>query len=362
MRDNQTGIYVIIPVYNCKKYIKTAVDSVISQPYKKIEIVIVDDGSTDGTSQICDRMAENNKQIHVIHKINAGVSEARNTGMEYVYRNCINKGKKQYIAFLDADDAWVKNSIDEKVEKLFLCEYDLIGFQSCNCSENMKYRAVSQKLREGIYTGGNEAIWLFSEQHFAAMFFNIYFLRKYDFAFRKIKYSEDKIFSMECMYLAESICLRNKPFYLYRNNPISAVHTRTFGISYFLPIIENYLQLNQDMKRWENGKRGEFREGKILARWYLMDMIEEHYQHGGNREEIQEIFYHNKQYVDLLNDECVGGKHITERWKKIQQNHCRVYMKNQIYGFVYKQYKLLMNSKMLSKYIERRKYPIRLGE
>lgn len=194
------------------------------------------------------------------------------------------------------------------------------------------------------------------------MLYNVRFLRKHDVCFRRIKYSEDKIFSMQCMYLANSICLKDKLFYLYRINPMSAVHIRDVGILYFLPIIDSYLQLNQDMRRWKNENRDEFNEGAIMARWYLMDMIEEHYQHGGKIEELKDIFYHNKQYVELLNDESVGDRHVTERWKKLQQNHREVYVKNRIYGYVYRWCRLLTKSRLLVKFFEKKKYPIRLGE
>ena len=81
--DLQNNIYVVIPVYNCEKYLETAVRSVLSQPYRGIHIILVDDGSTDSSPQICDRLSliEN---IHVIHQSNRGVAAARNTGIDYV--------------------------------------------------------------------------------------------------------------------------------------------------------------------------------------------------------------------------------------------------------------------------------------
>ena len=89
-------ISVIIPVYNVSSYLSDCVDSVIKQTYKNIEIILVDDGSTDGSGKLCDEYKEKDSRIVVIHKKNGGLSDARNAGLE------IAKG--EYISFVDSDD------------------------------------------------------------------------------------------------------------------------------------------------------------------------------------------------------------------------------------------------------------------
>ena len=89
-------ISVIIPVYNVEKYLKKCLDSVINQTYKNLEIILVDDGSSDKSGLICDEYAKLDKRIKVLHKKNGGLSSARNTGLD------IAKGK--YISFIDSDD------------------------------------------------------------------------------------------------------------------------------------------------------------------------------------------------------------------------------------------------------------------
>ena len=89
-------ISIIVPVYNVKEYIKRCVDSIINQTYKNIEIILVDDGSNDGSEGICDAYEKNYNYIKVIHKENGGLSDARNAGID------IARGK--YIAFVDSDD------------------------------------------------------------------------------------------------------------------------------------------------------------------------------------------------------------------------------------------------------------------
>lgn len=89
-------ISVIIPIYNVEQYLKQCLDSVINQTYRNLEIILVDDGSTDKSGLICDEYSQKDKRIKVIHKKNEGVAVARNTGLD----NCSG----EYITFVDSDD------------------------------------------------------------------------------------------------------------------------------------------------------------------------------------------------------------------------------------------------------------------
>ena len=100
-------VSIIVPIYKVESYLRRCLDSVISQTYVNLEIILVDDGSPDNCPQICDEYAEKDKRVVVIHKKNGGLSDARNAGLD------ICKG--EYISFVDSDD-W----IDEKyIEILF---------------------------------------------------------------------------------------------------------------------------------------------------------------------------------------------------------------------------------------------------
>lgn len=105
LNNSDRRICVVIPVYNAKKYLYEAVSSVLNQKYKKIEIILIDDGSCDGSSEICDNLAQRSERIFVIHQKNSGVSAARNAGIDYVLNKYDNNLKKTYVAFLDADGA-----------------------------------------------------------------------------------------------------------------------------------------------------------------------------------------------------------------------------------------------------------------
>lgn len=116
MEDINLGplVSVIVPVYNVEKYLEQCVYSVINQTYKNLEIILVNDGSTDSSGSICDKLAELDKRIKVVHKENGGLSDARNVGID------VSSG--DYIAFLDSDD-WIDIECYEKLYKL-IKKYD----------------------------------------------------------------------------------------------------------------------------------------------------------------------------------------------------------------------------------------------
>ena len=104
MDKEQPLISVIVPVYNVEKYLKKCVNSITSQTYENLEILLVDDGSTDLSGQICNEFEKNDARIKVIHKKNGGLSDARNAGLD--------RAKGQYYAFIDSDDYIQDNTIE----------------------------------------------------------------------------------------------------------------------------------------------------------------------------------------------------------------------------------------------------------
>ncbi|MBQ1373191.1 glycosyltransferase family 2 protein [Candidatus Saccharibacteria bacterium] len=121
----KTIISVIIPVYNVEKYVGKCLDSVVRQKYENLDIVIIDDGATDGSGAICDEFAKKDKRVRVFHKENGGLSDARDFG--------IKKAKGEIIAFVDSDDFisedYVSAMYDEMVKKnadVVVCGYNMM--------------------------------------------------------------------------------------------------------------------------------------------------------------------------------------------------------------------------------------------
>ncbi len=290
-------IVVIIPVYNCRKYLEQAVNSVLGQPYHRISIVLVDDGSTDGSGELCDELASGSDRVTVLHQQNAGVSAARNAGIEYAI---LSASADCYIAFLDADDGWTDGFFDENVVQLLHKKYDLIGFQSCNCNAQLQAYGLPGNMEAGVHSGGQSSVWLHANQSFAATLYSCKFLQSNDIRFfEELKYSEDKIFLMQCMYLAESIYLMNKLLYLYRHTGKSAMSRRKYGIPYYVPIIDGYIKLDALMRQRKSDKVP-LSESRLMASIYIMDMIDEHYRVLRHKKEIDLLLASHPEYFSIV--------------------------------------------------------------
>lgn len=111
-------ISVVVPVYNVENYLEECVQSILAQTYKHIEILLVDDGSTDGSGALCERLAEMDKRIQVIHQQNRGLSGARNTGLRYA--------SGEYVLFIDSDDTILPEMVERLAEKAKAADADVV--------------------------------------------------------------------------------------------------------------------------------------------------------------------------------------------------------------------------------------------
>lgn len=138
-------ISIIVPVYNAEAYLKRCADSLISQTYENIEILFVNDGSTDNSGQICDEWRQRDPRINVIHKENGGLVSAWKAGVE--------KSTGDYLCFVDSDD-WINASmIREMAEYLTGNEREIVASDYIIERENGKKQYVWQELSPGIYEG-----------------------------------------------------------------------------------------------------------------------------------------------------------------------------------------------------------------
>lgn len=149
-------VSVIVPVYNVEKYLDRCVESIINQTYKSIEIILVDDGSTDQSPRMCDEWMNKDNRVKVIHKINGGLSSARNAGLEIMCG--------EYVCFIDSDDYIEPNMIDLMLDSIKKDDFEL-----CIC--NMKYvdensNVIGRESTKPIMLYGNDIIVAFLENKY----------------------------------------------------------------------------------------------------------------------------------------------------------------------------------------------------
>lgn len=238
-------ISVIIPIYNVETYLHQCVNSVLNQTYENLEIILVDDGSPDNCPEICDEFATIDKRIKVIHKINGGLSDARNAGL--------SASTGEFILFLDSDDYWIgSDSIKElsefldKQEKVDIIYFDRVTFYENRHGKNIVPKEYNLELVNGksktevlTYFIG-EGIFIVSACH---KLIRKSILIDNDIFFEKGLLSEDIDWNFKLTLFAEHFFVINNPFYAYRKREGSI--TTTFGF-------KNAKDLLYVINKWAN--------------------------------------------------------------------------------------------------------------
>lgn len=238
--NKQLLFSIIVPVYNTEKWLNKCIDSILSQTYKDFELILVDDGSTDGSEIICDNYKRKDSRVKVIHKENGGHNSARNLGFE--------NANGKYIVSVDSDD-WLNNNALSEFHNI-LCEQpnvDIIifGFKESknntinDCPIRTKFLdslVSKEQLKKDIYP-----YMIFDPkdrvQIYAAGWNKV--IKKslllkhccYDYS---IKVGGDFAYSYECCYYANSIYFLNKNLYYYNcdvENSVSAGSTKLKNIN-----------------------------------------------------------------------------------------------------------------------------------
>lgn len=223
-------ISVIVPVYNSEKYLKRCIDSILNQTYKAIELILVDDGSPDNCGKICDEYAKKDKRVRVIHKTNAGVSAARNLGLEIASGN--------YATFVDSDDYIEPEMYSNMMEKVHQYNCDVV---MCDCIKDFTDHSeiYTHDIRAGFYDKEqliNEYyphLLMMENVEYPATISNCLTL----FNRNKlgnlryvvgVRYSEDLLFGAQLVYNTDSFYyMKEQAYYHYYMNPTSATHKFT---------------------------------------------------------------------------------------------------------------------------------------
>lgn len=213
-------ISVIIPVYNCESYLRECINSVRKQSYSNLEVILIDDGSQDASGVICDEYVRKDRRFRVIHQRNAGVSAARNAGLD------IATGT--YLFFLDADDVLADNIFEKMLS--INTDADLIVGGITEISEDGQENGNKIILPEKILTRQEMLEALFYEDRYGYLgiltpkIYRTNIVQKNRIHFdNQIKYNEDRLFIMEYVLHCEIIQFTCCYYYYYRQRDDSAL-------------------------------------------------------------------------------------------------------------------------------------------
>lgn len=222
----EVKISVIIPVYNVEKYLERSVHSIINQTYGNLEIILVDDGSTDDSGRLCDILAQKDGRIRVLHKNNGGLSSARNAGLE------IAEG--EYIYFLDSDDYVKRNLLEDCINNIGDAEFISFGYEAVDEQDN---KLGEMEFSKGEYqlTTEEATLRFISQLMFKyriawsawSKVFRMSVIRENDLRFvdNNEIFAEDLLFVIMYLLCSEKVKCVEQKYYLYVKRSDSIMHT-----------------------------------------------------------------------------------------------------------------------------------------
>lgn len=211
-------VSIIIPAYNVEKYVEKCVLSALNQSYENIEVIVVNDGSTDNTLDILNKIPESDK-LKIITKNNGGVSVARNTGIESAHGD--------YVVFVDGDDYIASDFVEYMLSLAINTKCDFCLSTDCY---SKKDDIQSQPLHEEVLSSEDAVALLISPRVIVGCWNKIYsmsFIKKHNLRFStELFYGEGLNFIIQCAQKAENIGVGNKKVYYYRRNNMGSATTR----------------------------------------------------------------------------------------------------------------------------------------
>ena len=316
-------ISVIVPVYNVEQYLERCVDSIINQTYTNLEIILVNDGSTDNSGKLCDELAKKDERIRVIHKENGGLSDARNRG--------IDEAESDLVGFIDSDDYIDSDMYEVLLKNLNNTDADLSMCALYDVYNNTPEAQVTNK--ETWELSSEQAIKMVMEAKILSVTAVNKLYRKSlfsDLKFEVGKIAEDAFIMIKLLDKCEKIVATNekKYYYVHRENSIT---TQKFSTK-FLNVIEAYEQNSNIILEKYPKLKDVAQTSMNWAYFYVLDrlLLDDNY----NDKELENklISYLKNHRKDILNDP--------------------LFTKGRKIGFI----TLLLNRNLYRKLIEKRGY------
>lgn len=287
--DPAPCVSVIIPVYNTDQYVASCIDSILGQTLKDIEIICIDDGSTDNSSLILDDYERKHQRIRVYHQENQGLSAARNAGMQHA------RGK--YIYFMDSDDFLKENALETLYQRAEADNLDVLffGAQSFFDDNMTEEQRKMNKLpmeykRAGEYPAVVSGKKMFCMQNNNKSYFTPVwiqfakseFLRKEDIAFYETLLHEDNLYTIQLLFKAERTGCIDEPFFQRRirgNSIMTAKYTHRNALGLYLTITELMREFNDLSQQTEDcrkliQKMQSMILNNLTWQWYRLSEVE----------------------------------------------------------------------------------------
>ena len=282
-------VSVIIPVYNTEKYLSACVDSILNQVNVSLEIILVDDGSTDSSASICDDYAEKHNNIKVIHIKNSGQAIAKNEGLKLAQGN--------YIALTDSDDRMTPHMLQSMVAAGYEHDADIV---CCNFKQIDEQGVISHLDSTGktYILNHEEALIRFYSRNmiFSQCWTKLYkhqMLTEYHIENEPIRYDEDIIFNIRAFKAAQKTIIIDKPLYEYTYRENSVAH----GYWYFKKNINQYI--NDRIKRVRITQEAVKEESHVVQEWSLVHIIV-YYNELLGRVALYSEYHSDKRIKDII--------------------------------------------------------------
>ncbi len=253
--QKKIDVTIIIPVYNTEKYLDECLNSVLKQTLQEIEVICVNDGSTDGSAEVLDKYAEKDDRVQIITQNNRGLSEARNAGMD--------KARGEYCIFLDSDDFLAPDALEKLYFEALRMKSDILLFSAWNCMDgpsspeidvNRSNRYFDRYITFKDLSGPDAFAVLEKNEALCVMvgvqLIKLDFLKRSQIRFYPGIVHEDELYTVQILLNAEHVCCINKKFYTRRIHLGSITRQKNY-LPYLHGIVVVYCRFMNMLSDWK---------------------------------------------------------------------------------------------------------------
>lgn len=296
-------VSVIVPIYNVSDYLEEAIISILRQTYKNLEVILVDDGSTDNSAQIIEKFVCTDNRVKCIHQKNQGLSAARNTGL--------NNSKGNYIFFFDSDDVLHPQALEILLDVMIENRADVVICSHC-LGENVDVKWTSKSFSNMKYEIKDGRSWIIDNVLYSDDYSSVdlccawgkLYKRKYleGLSFPVGKLREDEYTTYKLLYKGKKVAYYKQPLYFYRKR-IGSIMDHKSDKNY----IDCYEALNERIHYFEYRDEELCNISKLKCLMYLYSTIKELHNQRKKRKKIYKYFVeeykknYKKYYKNIKN-------------------------------------------------------------